>query len=283
MTVCRFLATALLLLALSLGTGCGGNNARALGPETDDPTFIEGRQYKRQGRQNEALNAFLKVIEQRGQREAPESHLEAGQLYLEHMKNPLIAIYHFQQYLALQPNSAETPRVRGLVGRAMREFAATIPGRLLEDQSVRVSMTEETERMRREIEELRAELATLRGGGAVPVNRRQNPSPVDPKPRSNAFAGLESGSVPSHASPPAEERLLQPAPPSNASRVPAARPATSGGRTHTVVEKDNLWGIARRYYGPSPTNAQVNGIYEANRTVMRDTGDLKPGMVLRIP
>ena len=68
MTVRRLFVTALALLACLLGAGCGGSGGRALGPETEDPTYIEGKKLKRQNRHSEALNAFLKVIETRGMR-----------------------------------------------------------------------------------------------------------------------------------------------------------------------------------------------------------------------
>lgn len=290
MTVRRLFVTALALLAVLLGAGCGGG-ASQLGPETDEPLFIEGRQFKRQSRNNEALNAFLKVIEKRGPRESPESHLEAGQLYLEHMKNPVAAIHHLQKYLELQPNSAQAQLVRGLVQRAMRDFAATIPGRLLEDQSARVAFNEDIERLRREIEELRAENATLRGGGATPVYRpptagvqlplgnppRSNPAPAQPAPAGRGDFLLQPAPV-AQAAPPAVT-------PRGATVAAApTRPANAaGGRSHTVAQGESLYGIARRYYGTGVNKAQVDRIFDANRDVMRDPTDLKPGMTLRVP
>lgn len=291
MTVRRLFVTVLALLACLLGAGCGGSGTRALGPETEDPTYIEGKKLKRQNRYSEALNAFLKVIETRGMRESPESHLEAGQLYLEHMKNPLIAAYYFQQYQTLQPNSAEAPRVRNLYGQALREFATTIPGRILEDQSVRMEMTDEVRRLQRELDEVRAENATLRGGGATPVNRAGTLPLVNPRPRTNPLTGNESISSSAPPSRPTvdEPLLLQPAPPLNSPATPARnptpqRPATPAGRTYTVKQSDGLFGIARQFDARN-TSAKLQQIIEANPDVLPDglKTPLKPGMILRIP
>lgn len=51
-------------------------------------------------------------------------------------------------------------------------------------------------------------------------------------------------------------------------------------RTYTVKSGDTLSGIASKMLGRS---SRYREIYEANRNVMRNPNDLRPGMVLRIP
>jgi len=65
---------------------------------------------ERSGQNQIALEAFLKVIEKRGD-DAPESHLEAGLIYLNHIKDPIAAIYHFRKYIEIKPNSARGQQV----------------------------------------------------------------------------------------------------------------------------------------------------------------------------
>lgn len=283
----RSLALVAALLALGLGAGCA-DRAAPLVAETEEPLFAQGVQMKRQGRSGEALASFLRVIDKRGGSNAAESHLEAGLIYLHSTKDPILAYYHFRRYLELQPNSKEAPRVRGMVDAAAREFASRMPGRPMTEQSVRLAADEETAKLRREIEELRAELATLRGGGAQPVVRSVRPGltarPPQPVPM------LE---LPSAESAPAEEPaalaaapVAAPAPvrPAQVTATPAPRPAAKapagrGGRAHAVAPKETLYSISKRY------GVSLEALVEANRAALPQgaRSPLKIGMELRVP
>ena len=285
MTVRRLFLAAAALLALLVGAGCGNGDTAPFAAEVDEPFFRQGQQLAKQGRSPEALTAFLKLIEKRGEQNAPESHLEAGLIYLQHIKDPIEAIHHFRKYLELQPNSRQADLVRQRVDAAKREFARTLPARPVEDQSVRLELSEEFEKLRRENEELRAELATLRGGGATPVIRtpRLIAAPDDTRPPPPSLPGGSPITLaPSRPAAPVPALMPAPANPTPV-RVPPARAAASGGRTHTVGQGDSVWSIARKHYGAATTAAKVQGILDANRDVLHGTGDLKPGMVLKIP
>lgn len=290
----------LLLLATLLAAGCGGPDPVVAGEEKEDPGFRQAKQLQRQGRDSEALNAFLKVIETRGERASPESHFEAGLLYLRHIKDPIEAIHHLRKYLEYAPpNSREVKYVKELISTAMREFAKLVPARLQEDQSVKLEVAEEVALLRRENEELRAELATLRGGGlsAPPRPARVLSLPIGPaaasvqgEPPVVAVAPAAEPEAKPAMTPAPREAVLRPAPLAapapvpSAAKAPAPRPtAPVAGRTHVVAAGESLWGIARRYYGNAASTAKVNAIYEANRGVMRNPGDLRQGMALRIP
>ena len=155
------------LLALALGPGCGGDSA-SLSSEMDDSNYREGQQMERQGRWDEALSAYLKVIDRRGD-SAPESNLDAGLIYLNHIKDPIYAIYHFRKYLELEPNSKQAVYVRGLIDAAKREFARALPGQPLESETEHMGVEEQVARLQRENDELKAENAALRAGAPVPV------------------------------------------------------------------------------------------------------------------
>lgn len=281
MTVRRQFATALALAALLLGAGCGKPDTTALVPEAEDSLYLQGKQLVRQGRNPEALSTFLKAIEKRGVQESAESHLEAGLIYLEHIKDFPEAIHHFRKFLELQPNSKDAVRVRGLVDTAKRAFARTLPARPDENQSVRLELREETERLKRENEELRAEVATLRGGAAAQVLRSsRGPLIVDqPKSRTAAPTGTDplitlAPQPPSPAT--VEVTPAQPAPtPTRSTKAPA-----SAGRRHTVVKGDTLYSLAQQYYGD---RSKWRQIFDANRDVMPSQNALSLGMELKIP
>lgn len=289
MIVRRTFSVLVALLALVLGAGCGDRDGAPLPAETDEPFYVQGVGLKKQNRQGEALTAFLKVIDRRGERGAPESHFEAGEIFLNHAKDPGEAYHHFRKYLELQPNSKQAELVRGRVDIAKREFWRQLAGRPLEDPSVRVQITEEVSKLRRENDELRAELSVLRGGGATPVNRSRMitlppetnhappPSvptvPVADSPIRPAPAPRQATMAPTMVpTTPAQRGNVRPAP--ITTQRPGATPP-SGGRTHTVRPKETIFAIAKQYGVKMEDLAAANGI--------RDMSKVPVGTVLKIP
>lgn len=286
MTVRHIITVVVALVAVFAG-GCSDRDGTPLPAETDEPFYVQGKQLMKQGRNPEALTAFLKVIDRRGERGAPESHLEAGSIYLYHTKDPVEAYHHFRKYLDLQPNSKEAVRVRGMVEAAKREFARTLPARPLDDQSQKLQTEETIAKLLRENEELRAQLATLRGG-APPMTRAAPlinlPDEAASRPTTAAAVAEPPVAAPPTRGPaqqPANPIQLAPAQTTPARSSPPARPtAPAAGRSHTVAPKETLYSISVKYYG---NGRQVDAIYQANRDQMRSSTDLRPGMVLKIP
>ncbi len=160
----------LALAAMLLAAGCDRGDTLSLSSETDEPLYRQGQQLSKQGRNQEALNAYLKVIAKRDET-APESHLEVGLILLRHVKDPIAAIYHFRKYLELQPNSRQAVYVRGLIDTSKREFARTLPATPLESQADQLEKQDQIDRLLRENDQLKAEIASLRGGVATPPIR----------------------------------------------------------------------------------------------------------------
>src|SRR5688572_11160031 len=294
MTVRRTFSVITACLAVFAGSACSDRGGTPLPAETDEPFYVEGKQLMRQGRNPEALTSFLKVIDRRGERGAAESHLEAGFIYLNHTKDPVEAYHHFRKYLDLQPNSKEAVRVRGMVEAAKREFARTLPARPLDDQSAKMQADDTLEKLRRENEELRAQLNTLRNANMIPVTRAAPminlPEDVQPRPAAPPVASVVDSRNPA-ASPPRAAPAPAPSAPSALFQTPPTqspttrasaptRPSTPGGRTHTVAAKETLYGISMKYYG---NGRHVEAIYQANRDQMRSKEDVRPGMTLRLP
>jgi nucleoid-associated protein YgaU len=267
--------SALTVLAFGLvGAGCGPGESLGLSAETDDAAYREGQQLVKQGRPQEALSTFLRVIARRGEA-SPESHLEAGLIYKQHIKDPIAAIYHFRKYLEQQPNSRQAPLVRQQIEAAKRDFGRTLPNQPLDSREVRLDGFDQRERLERENEQLRNELATLRGlSGSAPtslgsVPRGATAESVDA--RLPAPAAADEASAITLA--PIANREPEPSTdfqtPANAagSRGKALAPSAAGGRRHTVAAKDSLYAIAKKYYGAA-TNARVQSLIEANRDVL---------------
>jgi len=288
MTVHRIFPVVTACLAVLAGAGCSDRDGTALPAETDEPYYVQGKQLIKQNRNPEALTYFLKVIDRRGERGAAESHLEAGSIYLYHTKDPVEAYHHFRRYLDLQPNSKEAAGVRGKVEDAKREFARTLPARPMDDQSAKLEARDALERLQRENEELKAQVATLRGGGGIPVARAAPliTLPNEAQPRSSAPPTTPAVDPPNNAASPsrtAPSLLVRPAPagqPTPPRGNTPTRPGPVSGRTYTVAAKDSLYGISRKFFGDT---RQADAIYQANRDVMKDKTDLRPGMTLKIP
>lgn len=293
------LAATLLSLLVFAGwvglTGCQPDENLPFASEVDEPHYRRGTQLLRGGRAQEALEAFLKVVEKRGG-DAPESHLECGILYLQHIKDPVAAIYHFRKYLALRPTSPQSPRVKELIDTATKEFARTLPAQPFAGQVERLDLQETVERLQKENYQLKEQIAQLRGlpAGSRPIALGAAPAAGD------TAAEISGDNEPAEAMP-ADE--VEPAPiipvatprSASASAVPAASaamsparpaappstPAPATGRVHTVQKGDSLFSISRHYYG---NGSRVNDIVAANRGLLSDKNTpLKIGMQLKLP
>lgn len=267
------LAGGLLSLLALLTAGCERSDRLSLGAETNDPQYRHGQQFLKQGRNQEALGAFLKVIEERGD-DAPESHLEAGLLYQQHFKDPIAAIYHFRKYLEVLPNSRQADLVRQRIDAAMRDFARTLPGQPMENQTARFELLGKIDQLQQENQQLKDELAARGlGGAAVPAGAA--PASVAPGPVTVRLTPFNS----SPAGP--AGAVVRAVPPSRQpATTPASAPPPGGGRKHVVAQGDTLYKIAQRYYG---SGAKWPEILEANRDQLKSESSVRPGMELRIP
>ena len=301
MTVSRWFLVSFGLIGMWLAAGCRGGNAEPGAAEVDEPYFRQGQRQVKQERTQEALASFLKVIEQRGEKSSPESHLEAGLIYLKHSKDPIEAYHHFRQYLAQQgPNSQQAARVAELILTAKKEFAKTLPGQPLENAAQRMDYLEQLEKLQRENQELKAEIAALHNGAnsmvmktvrgpanaEVPPIRANTPATVPVMPMDDD-SPMKLAPMPNR--PPVMDALpslTNASRPNSGGRAPPLRPgatvAPTTGRRHTVAPSESLYGIARKYYGTA-TAAKTREIFEANRDVMKSLDDLHPGMELKIP
>lgn len=283
----RWLRLLLGLAALWLG-GCTDSDRVRTAAEVDEPAYREGQSLLKTGRRQEALSAFLRVIDQRGN-DAPESHLELGLLYAQHINDPLSAIYHFKKYLALRPNSPQAPLVRQRIDAATREFARTLPAQPLENQLQRVDLVAALDKLKQENEALKQELADVKAGRNAVAVPGLGGSPAATEAAATPGLSFNVETIPTVRTrpvpPPARTPAPAPARAAPATRNPPAPAANTaqpaaGNRRHTVQPGDTLSKISLQYYG---NRTRWRDIYAANRGVMKNETDLKAGMQLRIP
>jgi len=252
------------LLSLLLVGACDNNDRMAAGAETDDPQYRRGQQLLKEGRNQEALAAFLKAIDRRNG-DAPESHLEAGLLY-QQFKDPVAAIYHYRRYLQAAPNSRQADLVRQRQDAAMREFARMLPAQPFENQTARFELMEKIDELQRENQQLKDQIAAMnQGASGVAASPGAAPPPT----------GMR---VPPFSAAPSAAR---PATPTRAPAAATPGPARPGpGRTHVVAQGETLYKIAQRYYG---SGSRWPEILEANRDQLKNENSVRAGMALRIP
>lgn len=249
---CRCLAPLVLAWALA---GCPQRPEPTLTAETEDAQYRRGKEFLQAGRNQEALTSFLNVVDKRSG-DAPESHLELGELYLVHVKDPIAAIYHYRKYRELKPSSPQSELVRQRIETATREFARSLPAQPLEGQVERLEMLEQLAALRRENELLRREAESR----TLPV------VPRDPQPTVRETPMVAAG----------DTGLRQRSPETQ------TRPQGTGARRYTVQRGDTLFRIAETVYGPGQ-GSRWREILAANRATLPRENALKPGMELTIP
>ena len=247
-----------LVLFVLFSAACSPGGSMTEVPETDEPSYRRGKQELRSNRNEEAMDAFLKVIEKRNSQKlsSPESHFEVGRLYLEYLKDPIYAIFFLREYLRLMPDSQHIDSVQAMIGTAQKEFARTLPGKPYNDAIDRLDLMDLLKQVRAENLELKRRLATARSqvtgitGGAfnqAQAVKRNDPGIYTPPSQVQSVKPQERGSVPT---------------------------------TYKVQHGDSLYRISAKVYG---TGKYWKKIFEYNKGTLPSATALQPGMMLDIP
>jgi LysM repeat protein len=243
-----------LLFVLLIVAGRSRDGGPLLTAETGDNNYAAGKQFVRENRNQDALRAFLKVIDARGVQGAPESHLEAGLIYQQEYKDYVTAIYHYGRSREQSSDRTQDARVKGLIDAALREFARSLPGQPFENQSAGLLATVES--LQAENKQLRDLLPPALGARLV---RSPVPGPV----------------APIQQAPPPHDASIRAAPPPSPANVSA--PA----KIHKVASGDTLTTLAQKYYS---NRNRWPDILAANKTLLpSEKTPLKIGMELKIP
>lgn len=236
--------------------------------ETDERAFRRGKSLLREGRQDEALEAFLSVIA--GRPDAAESHLEAGLLYLDHLEDPLAAIYHFRQYLSRRPDTEQAGFVRELIETAKKDFVGGLPGEPLGDRRSQAEALDQAKRLQVENERLKRRLAGIREE-ADQLRSQLEKAREEVARLQEAVTGQPAEVAPIVITPPEGSGTG-----GGSGEGAAAEPP----ETYTVRSGDTLSRISRTVYG---TSGRWTDIFEANRDQLPSPNALRPGQVLQIP
>jgi LysM repeat protein len=212
--------SALLLLAGCMLSGCLPSSP---GDEEKEPYFLAGKSRVSTMDFKGAVESFEKAVEV-NPKSAP-AHFELGWLYDQKESDPAAAIYHYERYLKLLPNSSKEEMVKAHILACKQQLAQTVSlGPVTERQQREFELlAEENKRLREDVEKwrayaLRLQSLTNQPGAALPVARpAQSSTPAQPVPAGSAGAGR-----------------------------PTVTPAASP-RTHTVKAGETATMIARQY------------------------------------
>jgi nucleoid-associated protein YgaU len=243
--------------ALLIFSACAPSGVEVVG-ETDEKQYQLAKEYQKAGRTEEALSAFIRVIDAR--RDAPESHFEAGYIYLNSMKDPIKAIYHFDRYIQFKPQSPQATQVRQLIETAQKEFARQLPAQPYQGELDRIDLMDLVKSLKLENDSLKRELVTAQKRvqqlESIVSGARRVPTAVS-APRAPTVPQVQNSIVP-----------------------PVAPDPSSVPRSYTVQSGDSLSAISRKVYG---TPTRWIDIYQANRDRMTSENALRVGQELRIP
>ena len=238
----------LLLLALLMLNGCLPS-AQSQSDEEKEAHFQTGKSRVNAMDYPGAIESFDKALEVNPQ--SALAHFELGFLYDEKEPDPARAIYHYEEYLKLQPNAGNKEIVRGCVVECKRQLASTVSPVAQTMQHEFEQLTEENKRLREEVEKWRALYASH-------------------PPQTNSSPASAAG----RSASPQLAQVTEPSPNTGLPERPTMTSAATG-RTHSVKAGETASLIARMY------GVRVDALLAANPRV--DPRRLRPGQSLSIP
>lgn len=245
--------TAQLLLAGFLLSGCLPSNPRE---EEKEPHFLAGRSRVNSLDFKGAIESFEKALE--ANPKSAQAHFELGWLFDQKEPDPASAIYHYERYLKLSPNSGKEEMVKTRISACKQQLAQNVslaPGMEKQQRDLE-QLAEENRKLREDLEKWRAYASRLQSS-------TNQPGTVLP----GAPVAQASGSGLTTAARTATPDITSP----GRSRTPTA----TNPRTHLVKAGETPTVIARKY------GIKVDALMAANPRL--DPRRLHVGQVLNIP
>ena len=147
-----FVSSSLCILLAGL-LGCSNPVEKLDEREERDPLLRDAQAKKRTDDLDGAIELYKKALDKKPQ--LARAHLELGLLYDKHrIPDHIRAIYHYERYVELRPQSEKRELIEGLIRQARISYAASLPDRPSE-------AIDEIAYLKREIVTLNSQLATL--------------------------------------------------------------------------------------------------------------------------
>jgi len=222
----RWCATGILLGAGLCG--CVPDSGGRTDEETE-PHFLNGRKLASQMDYDGAVDAYEKALEVNPH--SASAHFELAWLYEGKENDPAAAIYHYEKFLKLAPNSGKAELAQAHINTCkltLAESASAIA-------PISASAQRDLERLVQENKELKSELAQWQ------AYYQSHPQLTASNPPAQMVVSNSGPSLPVPKGDQAQSRTG----PGTGSGAGAVPPATA--RTHTVQAHETLAAIARKY------------------------------------
>jgi len=252
--------------------GCSGQVREQDSMEFSYPAIRKARAKLREGDKQAALELLNKAIVEKPS--LAQAHLEAAQLYDDYDRDYVRAIYHYERYLELRPQTEKREMIEGFIRKAKIAFAASVTEQVPGLDKQLQALQEENNRLKQDLRQVRENLA-----------RR-----IAVSPSRAAAAVTPLGLVPGSSGESALPSLVADEPPvAWPSATPAvavdtkAMPVSAGklfSTQYRVQRGDTLSTVAARVYH-NPRKWKT--IYDANRDTLGGSQKLKAGQMLIIP
>jgi LysM repeat protein len=239
-----------LCLAVTL-VGCGRGGVFSEAEAESSQGYARAKKLSESKDYKGAAEAYRAVLLEHP--EFAQAHLELGLIFDDKLNDPIAAIYHYRQFLALKPHSDKRQLVNDFIERAKLSLAAKMPQSPVTDPGIVARIQAERNALAEENAELKARLAEL-----------------------DKIVASAQRSV--MASPPTAWANTAPSRPVPIASAPVE--PTGHLKTHVVQKGDTLQSLALRYYG---NRSAWEKIYQANRSGMSSKDTLKIGQELVIP
>ena len=235
------------LLSIVALAGCGRPGGTHAGDEKKEPWYLKGQEHRRQLNYDAALDAFHKALEVNPRSSA--AHQELGILYEQHKSDPASAIFHYNRFLALNPESPAADKIRDRISLCQVDLV----------EEIKKSGAVETRK--REVQQLRDQLTGVTGEKEKLLHENKVL-----RQRLKEYNPALANTTPPQPPQPVSTQQSQPQPAPSTSASP---------RKHKVKSGETVTGIARQY------RLDAGEILAANRGL--NPRRMRVGYILNIP
>jgi LysM repeat protein len=253
-------------------TSCSPSVAELDALESAESLVKEAKDKEREGLREDAINLLTRALD--NDPRLARAHLELALLIDDrgrenNVGNDFIrALYHYQRYLELRPETEKRELINNRVRLAKNSFSGSITVRPNTSRKVIDDLTAENQRLKGDLTRLQETVDQL---SIELQSAKAELQAHEARPDTSAAVPDRATEVASN-----NQRVVPPEPPVNTTR----NPGITFPATHVVKSGENLQKIAEKYYGDKN---QWRHIYKENSSRIRNSNTLRIGQRIIIP